>query len=67
MTILMAALSGKKTYLVALIMLLSELVRLIDGGTSLGGFIDFATSAEFLGPIGLMTLRAGIAKAQSGS
>lgn len=60
---LVAALAGKKTYLVALIMLLSELVRLIDGGTSLGGFVDFLGSAEFLGPIGLMTLRAGIAKA----
>ena len=56
-------LSGKKTYFVAGLMVLTAFINwAVTGETDLAGFLEVLTSPEALNGLGLATLRAGVAK-----
>ena len=56
-------LSGKKTYFVGGLMVLTAFVNwAVTGETDLTGFIQVLTSPEVLNGLGLASLRAGVTK-----
>ena len=56
-------LSGKKTYFVGALMVLTAFVNwAVTGETDLASFLGTLTSPEVLNGFGLATLRAGVAK-----
>lgn len=58
----MAFLSGKKTYIIAALMVLIGLVHLVTGDTSLTTFLNDPNLLFVLNGFGLAFLRVGVAK-----
>lgn len=60
----MSFLSGKKTYIIAALMVLVALVNLFTGSLDLNSFLNSPDLLILLNGFGLAALRAGIAKVQ---